>query len=571
MIEQVDKRAERLRRSVRYGQKRLKRLSRTATLGGIFLSFLQIGCTGFGGGLAVVAQLRVLALVKRKWFTEHEFAEGLALAQSLPGSMATNIAAYVGLRLRGWRGAAVAVAAFILPSMLLMIALAIFYRHLRGLPDTERIFHGLNAAVVALIAVTAWRIGRSTLSKPWQWYIAVFSGLAVIIFEATVIEVVLVSGLAGIYIDSFAERRWQRWRRIRKRAALRREELEQMEARAFVGGYLTRAVADEHVREAGIEYVEPEAPAPDERKVERRTKRAAKIRERVRAWSRARQQDEIHRTQDALRKSDLGPAAGDGDERSVIAETRRVERDGDGAGGESKPSSSVGGRAAANVEAGETASRSAAADNKRGGRRGKPGGSRLRSFVLAAGVPMPIMLKLSLLLTVASIFLRIGTVTFGGGFVMVPLIESEVVNSHHWLTHQQFVEAFALGQITPGPVLITATFIGYWVAGTLGAIVATVSIFLPSVALTVAAGSSLRRFRSNRQVQAFLRGVTPAVVGLLVAAAWSIGRAGIHSWVGATMAVAAAAVLLRFRVNPFLVLLASAVVRYAISFVWVGM
>src|SRR5256714_5335428 len=108
--------------------------------------------------------------------------------------------------------------------MLMMILLAILYRHLRDLPDTEKLFHGLNAAVVALIAVTAWRIGRSTLSKPWQWDIAVFSGLAVILFEATVIEVVLVSGLAGIYIDSVAERRRQPWRRIRRAPALRRAE-----------------------------------------------------------------------------------------------------------------------------------------------------------------------------------------------------------------------------------------------------------------------------------------------------------------------------------------------------------
>jgi chromate transporter len=521
VIEQADKRTKRLRRSVLYGQKRLKRLSRTATLGGIFLSFLQIGCTGFGGGLAVVAQLRVLALQKRKWFTEHEFAEGLALAQSLPGSMASNVAAYMGLRLRGWRGASVAVAGFILPSMLLMILLAILYRHLRDFPDTERLFHGLNAAVVALIAVTAWRIGRSTLAKSWQWYIAVFSGLAVIIFEATVIEVVLVSGLAGIYIDSFAERRWQRWRRIRHIASLRRARLEELEGRAFVGGHLTRAVADEHVREAGIEFVEPESPAPDERRIGRRVKRAAKVRERVREWRKARR---------------------DG-----------ARTDGDG------------GRNAASVEGEASDVDEASSDG-----RGKTSGTRLRS-VAALAAAMPLMLKLGLLLTVASIFLRIGTVTFGGGFVMVPLIESEVVNTHHWITHQEFVEAFALGQITPGPVLITATFIGYRVAGTLGALVATVSIFLPTLCLTIAAGSSLRRFRANRQVQAFLRGVTPAVVGLLVAAAWSIGRAGIQSWVGVAIAVAAAAILLRFRTNAFLVMLGAAVLRYAISFVWVGM
>ncbi|HEV7893649.1 MAG TPA: chromate transporter [Pyrinomonadaceae bacterium] len=492
---------------MRYGQKRLKRLSRTATLGGIFLSFLQVGVTGFGGGLAVVAQLRTLALQKRRWFTEHEFAEGLALAQSLPGSMANNVAAYVGLRLRGWRGAAVAVAGLILPSMLLMIVLAILYRHLRDLPDTEKLFHGLNAAVVALIAVTAWRIGRSTLAKSWQWYIAFFSGLAVVLFEATVIEVVLVAGLAGIYIDSFAERRWQRWRRIRRRAALRRAYLSEMGARAFVGGYLTRAVADEHVREAGLEFVD--TAAPEEKRRGRGARRAAKVRERVRERSRARKETE--------QKTET-------EQKQETGQTKSKERK-----SSEQKSSDV----------------------------------RLRAFALLAA--MPVMAKLGLLLTIASIFLRIGAVTFGGGYVMVPLIEAEVVHTHGWLTHREFVEAFALGQITPGPVLITATFIGYKVAGTLGALVATVSIFLPSLVLTIVAGSSLRRFRANRQVQAFLRGVTPAVVGLLVAAAWSMGRAGIHTWVGLLLACACAFVLLRFRVNAFPVILGAAAVRFALT------
>jgi chromate transport protein ChrA len=555
VAEHTDKRSERIRRSVRYGQKRLKRLSRTATLGGIFLSFLQVGTTGFGGGLAVIAQLRTLVLQKRRWFTEHEFAEGLALAQSLPGSMANNVAAYVGLRLRGWRGAAVAVAGLILPSMLLMIVLAILYRHLRDLPDTERLFHGLNAAVVALIAVTAWRIGRSTLAKPWQWYIAVFSGLAVIMFEATVIEVVLVAGLAGIYIDSFAERRWQRWRRIRRRASLRRAYLSEMASRAFVGGYLTRAVADEHVRQTGGEFVETNA--LEEKRPGRSVRRAAKVRERVRDWSRARKgaggRDGIEQRDGAeTREREGASVAGDG---GMVDEDGAVRLVGEAPVGEAlvgeAPDSEDG--AGSSVERGKS-SRAL----------GKRSGTRLRAYALLAA--MPIMAKLGLLLTIASIFLRIGAVTFGGGYVMVPLIEAEVVHTHGWLNHQEFVEAFALGQVTPGPVLITATFIGYRVAGTLGALVATVSIFLPSLVLTIVAGSSLRRFRANRQVQAFLRGVTPAVVGLLVAAAWSVGHAGIRTWVGVVLAVACAFVLLRFRVNAFLVILGAALLRFALSF-----
>jgi chromate transporter len=435
---------------VRYGQKRLKRLSETASLGGIFLSFLYIGLTGFGGGLAVIAQIRVLAVRKRRWFTEHEFAEAFALAQSLPGTNAGNAVTYIGWRLRGPGGACVAMAGFILPSMLMMIGLAIGYRHLRQLPNMDRLFHGLNAAVVALIVITAWRVGRNTLTKPWQWYVAVFSCLAVAAFGATIIEVVLAAGLTGIYIDSFAERRWQRWRRIRRLAARRRERMAELEAKNFVGGYLTRAMAEERVRRA----------------------------------------------------------------------THEDEEDTEKTNAAQPPSENT----------------------------------RLRSVAVLAAA-MPVLAKAGLLATLSMIFLRIGAVTFGGGFVMVPLIEAEVVNTHQWLTHQEFADATALGQLTPGPVLITATFIGYRVAGTLGALFATVSVFLPAFIMTIAAGSYLRRFRANRQVQAFLRGVTPAVVGLLVAASWSIGRAGIHSWVGMTIALACGLVLLRFRLNPFWVIM----------------
>jgi chromate transporter len=438
----------------RHGQKRLRRISQLPTLGGIFLSFLKIGTIGFGGGLAVMTQIRSLVVNKRRWFTDHEFAEAFALAQSLPGTNAGNAATYIGLRLRGWRGALVAMIGFILPSMVMMIVFAILYRHLRSLPDTDRLFRGLNAAVVAVIAVAAWRIGRNTLTKPWQWYVTGLSAIGVIFFHATIIEIILAAGLIGIYIDSFAEKRWQRWRRIRRLASLRRERLAEIEAKNFVGGYLTRALAEERVR--------------------------------------------------------------------LMTGTEESETDSDPLEG--------------------------------------PPGTRLRSSALFL-VAMPILAKLALFLALSSIFLRMGAVTFGGGFVMVPLIEAEVVRTNHWLTHQEFADATALGQLTPGPVLITATFIGYRVAGTVGALVATVAVFLPAFIMTIAAGSSLRRFRANRQVQSFLRGVTPAVVGLLIAAAWSIGRAGIHTWLGLTLAVIAALVLLRFRVNPFWVILGAGIAR----------
>jgi chromate transporter len=466
VLENTEKRARALHTRVRYGQKRLKRLSRTTTLSGIFLSFLTIGLTGFGGGLATIAQIRQLSVRKRNWFTEHEFAEAFALAQSLPGTNAGNAVTYIGLRLRGIKGACAAMIGFILPSMLMMIALAILYRHLRNLPNTDRFFHGLNAAVVALIVVTAWRLGKNTLTRSWQWWMAVFSCLAVAVFSATILEVILAAGLIGIYMDSFAERRWQRWRRIRRLAARRRARIAELERRGFVGGYLTRAMADERVRRAA------QSSAPDEAE---------------------------------------GTEVDDNKEPILSSPTKRFRS--------------------------------------------------FSAFLLA----MPILAKLGLLAALAAIFLRIGAVTFGGGFVMVPLIEAEVVNQHHWLTHQEFADATALGQITPGPVLITATFIGYRVAGTIGALVATLCVFLPAFAMTILAGSSLRRFRANRQVQAFLRGVTPAVVGLLVAAAWSIGHAGIHTWIGLMMALICIFVLMRFRVNAVWVIFGAGLLRFLLG------
>lgn len=472
MLENAGERAQHFRTRVRYGQRRLRRLSRTATLGGIFLSFLGVGLTGFGGGLAVISQIRTLVVNRRRWLTEHEFAEAFALAQSLPGTNAGNAVTYIGLRLRGLKGAGVAMVAFILPSMLMMIVLAILYKHLRTLPDTQRIFQGLNAAVVALILVTAWRLGRNALTKPWQWYVASLSALAVIILDATIIEVVLAAGLIGIYMHSYGEERWQQLRRLQRLAARRRERLEEVERKNFIGGYLTRAMAEERVRLNAVER----------------------------------------------RKLAQQEAAGDESDESKAVPAEKASQ------------------------------------------------TRLKS-IAALAVAMPVFAKVGLLVTLCAIFLRIGAVTFGGGFIMIPLLESEVVETHQWLTHQEFVDATALGQMTPGPVLITATFIGYRVAGTLGALLATISVFLPAFVMTIAAGSSLRRFRSNKQVQAFLRGVTPAVVGLLAAAAWSIGRAGVQTWIGLVLTLLAVFVLLRYRPNPFWVIFGAGLLRFLIGLI----
>lgn len=447
-----------MRRRVRFARSRIERISRTATLGGLFLSFAKIGLVGFGGGVAVLAEIRALTVRQRRWLTDADFAEAVALAQSLPGTSAGNSVTYIGLRLQGWRGAAVALSGFILPSMLIMILLAIGYKHLRAFPDTQRFFHGLNGAVVALILVTAWRMGKNILTERWQWVLAVVAFLAVALLDATVLEVVFGAGLIGIYINSFGEKQWRRWRALRTTVVGRR--------RARVRTRLAK---------------------------QRRTRRP----EFLRAY--------------------LTPRV------NPLSKTNE-----------------------------ESGAKEPVEDSEKS--------STFRSVSLAL-LGMPVLAKLGLLVTIAALFLRVGSVTFGGGLVMIPLIESEVVTTHQWLTHQEFADATALGQITPGPVLITATFIGYRVAGTLGALVATISIFLPAFLMTIAAGSSLRRFRNNEQVQAFLQGISPAVIGLLVAAALSVGRSGIHTWIGLIIMLVSIFTLVRFRPNAIWVILGAGITR----------
>ncbi|HYW74431.1 MAG TPA: chromate transporter [Pyrinomonadaceae bacterium] len=462
-------RVRKIRTRARYEQRRLQRISQTATLGGLFLSFLKIGITGFGGGFAVLAQIRHLVVQERHWLGEHDFVEALALGQSLPGTAAGNAVTYLGFRLRGWRGATVSLAGFILPSMLMMIALGALYDRFRALPNTEQLFHGFNAAVVALIAVTAWRMGRHTSSKTWQRILIVLSFAAVIFLRATVVEVILIAGLIGIGIESFVEPRLPRLGRIRSFAVRRQQRIKERIGRRrrrkphrFYGGYLTEAMAEQRLRDMSEQLV------------------------------------------------------------TQTPEDDALEDD------------------------------------------GRSKGKFRQALLLPA---WPLIAKLGLALSVSFIFLRIGAVTFGGGYVMIPEIENEVVNSHHWLTHQEFADATALGQITPGPVLIMATFVGFRVAGTIGALLCTLCVFLPSFLMTIAAGSSFKRFRSNRQTQAFLRGVAPAVTGLLAAAAWSVARAGIHTVIGATMAVLILIILLRYRPNAFWVLIGAGVFRYVLAWI----
>ena len=161
------------------------------------------------------------------------------------------------------------------------------------------------------------------------------------------------------------------------------------------------------------------------------------------------------------------------------------------------------------------------------------------------------------------VFVPIGVLTFGGGLAMVPAIEHTVVVEQHWLDKKTFADAVALGQITPGPVAICATFIGYRVGGVAGSLVATAAMFGPALVVALVVGHSVERFRQSPLVEGALRALAPAVIGMLAAATVSLGRASIEGVVTAIIAALALATLVRFRISPLGPLLVGGLVRVA--------
>jgi chromate transporter len=168
------------------------------------------------------------------------------------------------------------------------------------------------------------------------------------------------------------------------------------------------------------------------------------------------------------------------------------------------------------------------------------------------------------LLHIALAFFRTGLGAYGGGFAIVPHLK-QVVAQQGWITDRQFADAVAIGKLTPGPVLLLATFIGYLMHGWLGAVVATLGIFSAPFALVTLAGTWLDRIRSRRPVRAALRGLTPAVLGLMAAAMVSLGDT-LNGTAEVAIAVAVALTLNRFEVNPAAMLAIGGLARFGFRF-----
>jgi chromate transporter len=169
------------------------------------------------------------------------------------------------------------------------------------------------------------------------------------------------------------------------------------------------------------------------------------------------------------------------------------------------------------------------------------------------------------LLRIFLFFLKVGAIQFGSGYVLLAFLRSDLVERWHWLTESQLLDATAVGQLTPGPVFTTATFIGYLLDGKQGAILATVGIFLPAFILVAASGSYVPRIRESRAAGAFLDGINAASLALMAVVTWELARASLVDPTTFVLAGVSAVLLVRFRVSSVWLIVSGGLVGFVAS------
>lgn len=371
----------------------MERQRRDATpvaAGPLFRLFLRLGLTAFGGP-AMVAYIRAQVVVRRGWVAEADFADGVALCQTIPGATAMQAAAYAGLRAGGPAGALAAYLGFGLPAFGLMLLFATLYEQAHEIAAVAAAFVGLKAIVCAIVAHATLSFGRKVVHDPRDLALAVAAG-GFLTMGGSPIVAIAIAGLAGLL--------------------------------------LFRGMA---------------------------------------------------------------------------------------------PSTPPSGTAAPTTGATRTA------------------------VALAGGLTVLLALLYFFdrpLFHLAALMVRVDLFAFGGGYASLPLLLHEVVEVRHWLDPATFMDGIALGQVTPGPIVITATFVGRLVAGISGALVATVAMLTPSLVVLLATAPHLDRLRRTAPVQRALRGVLATFVGLLAAVLLHFLQTTPWSPVAAAVAVAALVALL---------------------------
>jgi len=371
--------------------------------------FLKLGAISFGGPAAHIALIEAEVVRKREWVTRQQFLDMLGAANLIPGPTSTEMAINVGFVRAGWAGLCVAGASFIVPAALITGAFAWAYVRYGSLPQAGAVLAGIKPAVIAVIAMAVWRLGKAAVRDIG---LAILGGLslAAFFFGWSPIGILLGGGLAGM-----------------------------VARRASQGGSVASCFP-------------------------------------------------------------------------VLSFSRRASS----------------------------------------------------SFLAVPALAGTIVAKPSVG-RIALFFLKVGAILYGGGYVLLAFLQDGLVRQHSWLTQQQLLDAVAIGQFTPGPVLSTATFIGYILGGAPGAAVATVAIFLPSFFYVALLAPVLFRLRQSFWMSAFLDSVNVCAVALMAGVTIKLAVDALRNWPAWVIAAAALAVLLRWKVNPAWVVLGGGVAGLLLS------
>jgi len=171
------------------------------------------------------------------------------------------------------------------------------------------------------------------------------------------------------------------------------------------------------------------------------------------------------------------------------------------------------------------------------------------------------------LMGIGLFFLKIGSILYGSGYVLVAFLQGGLVNSRHWLTQTQLLDAIAVGQFTPGPVLSTATFIGYLMLGIPGALVATIGIFLPSFVFVVISSPFIPKLRSSPLMRGFLDGVNAAALGLMLAVSITLMKTTLSSVPTWVIFMVSLASIVRWNLNAIWIITGAAILSWALSLI----
>jgi chromate transporter len=191
-----------------------------------------------------------------------------------------------------------------------------------------------------------------------------------------------------------------------------------------------------------------------------------------------------------------------------------------------------------------------------------PAALPMAKSLLASAAPFAVAVPIGLW-GLFLIFLKLGAVIFGSGYVLLAFLQADLVSRLHWLTQAQLLDAVAIGQVTPGPVFTTATFIGYLLAGVPGAVVATVGIFLPGFLFVAASRPLIPRIRGSKIAGAFLDGVNIGAVALMIAVSLQLGHAAVVDLLTGGIAALSAVILIFLRINSAWLIFAGALIGFA--------